>query len=78
MAELVEANKLSEITEDSNLIELLTAEMEWVRSKDKDKDGKKKVVSKDEIKKELGRSPDDWDSIMMLGYFELSRGIVVL
>lgn len=71
IASMIEGKKLSEITDDHTLIELLTEEMEWVRSKDKDKDGKKRILGKDIIKKEINRSPDDWDSIMMLGFFEL-------
>lgn len=37
-------------------------ELESVKSKDKDRDVKLKVRSKDEVKMELGRSPDFWDT----------------
>jgi hypothetical protein len=38
-----------------------------------DKDGKREVLSKDEIKEQLGRSPDYADMIMMRYYFELRQ-----
>mgnify|MGYP000067773882 CR=1 FL=1 len=48
-----------------------TEEMEQVRIKDLDSDGKQALVKKDEVKKNINRSPDEWDSIMMRFYFEL-------
>jgi hypothetical protein len=39
--------------------------------KDIDKDGKLSIVPKEMIKENIGRSPDEWDSIMMRYYFEL-------
>ena len=45
--------------------------MEQVKQKDIDKDGKVALVSKDVVKEMIGRSPDEWDSIMMRYYFEL-------
>jgi hypothetical protein len=78
IAEKIQKNELYEFIEDSDLINSITEEMEWVRSKDKDRDGKLKLIGKDIIKNEIGRSPDDWDSIMMLGYFELSRAVITV
>ena len=45
--------------------------MEQVKIKDIDKDTKLGIVPKDKTKEMLGRSPDDWDSIMMRYFFEL-------
>ena len=45
--------------------------MEQIKLKDIDKDGKLGLMPKDKIKALIGRSPDDWDSIMMREYFEL-------
>lgn len=36
-------------------------------------DGKLKIVSKEEIKEQLGRSPDFADTLMMRMWFELDR-----
>lgn len=55
----------------------ISQEMEQVKGKNVDKDQKLDVVGKDEIKKALGRSPDDWDSIMMREYFEISRSSIL-
>lgn len=51
----------------------ITEELEQVRAKNVDKDGKQYIEPKDAVKKRIGRSPDDWDSIMMREYFELQR-----
>lgn len=57
-----------EETEDKQII---IEEMEQVKDKDPGGQGKKGVVSKDDIKEKLGRSPDYWDTIMMREFFEL-------
>lgn len=49
----------------------ITEELQYVKQKNMDKDGKKEVLSKDEIKEQLGRSPDYSDMIMMRYWFEL-------
>lgn len=50
--------------------EMLTEELEHIKSKDKDKDSKLKVISKEDIKLEIGRSPDFADTAMMRARFE--------
>lgn len=50
--------------------EMLVEELEQIKSKDKDKDTKLKVISKEEIKEVLGRSPDFADTLMMRMRFE--------
>jgi len=45
--------------------EMLIEELEAIKSKDKDKDGKLKVRSKEDVKEEIGRSPDFSDTLMM-------------
>lgn len=51
--------------------ELIIGDLEQIKKKDPDKDGKLAVVPKDEIKELLGRSTDLGDAIMMRMYFEL-------
>ena len=46
-------------------------ELEQIRQKNADSDGKLEIESKDEIKRELKRSPDFADAIMMRMFFEL-------
>lgn len=72
IAEMIENRQIGEICNDSTIKDLVGEEMEQVKLKDLDKDGKIKLVPKDEVKKKIGRSPDDWDSIMMRYYFELN------
>ncbi len=45
--------------------EMFTEEMEQIKSKDKDRDTKLKIVSKEDMKEYLGRSPDFSDTAMM-------------
>ena len=40
---------------------------------DLDKDGKQSLIPKDRVKELLGRSPDEWDSIMMRYWFALRK-----
>lgn len=51
--------------------ELLIQDLEQVKTRDADKDGKLKVMAKDEVKERIGRSPDFGDCFMMRAYFEL-------
>lgn len=71
LAELVETHRIAikpaadqdEITEDFSQI----------KQKDFDKDGKLKIVGKDEVREALGRSPDIGDTFIMRMYFELLK-----
>lgn len=51
--------------------ETLIEELEQVKQKDMDKDGKKAVLSKDVVKELIGRSPDNSDCLMMHEYFDI-------
>lgn len=51
--------------------ETLTEELEQVKERDSDKDGKIRLKRKEDIKADIGRSPDFSDVIMMREYFEL-------
>lgn len=55
------------------IIEELTA---MLRDNAPDGDGKKQLISKADVKKELKRSPDVGDTILMRAYFELSKDSV--
>ena len=71
MAKKITSREAGEISENTTVTENTSEEMEQVKQKDLDKDGKMGVVPKDKVKEMLGRSPDDWDSIMMRAWFEL-------
>lgn len=57
--------------------ELLIEELEQIKSKDKDKDTKLKVRTKEEVKEDIGRSPDFSDTLMMRMYFEYPQKILI-
>lgn len=76
LASYVNQHKIKITTESSDIMELITEELAQVRSKDRDKDGKLKIVSKDEVKLRIGRSPDFADALMMRMYFEYDQTFV--
>lgn len=63
--------EVGEVCDDNSLIDIISEEMETVKLVDMDKDGKIKVLPKDRVKDLIGRSPDEWDTIMMRYWFEL-------
>jgi len=54
--------------------EEIVEELEQLKSYDEDKDGKLKVLPKEKIKENIGRSPDWRDALMMRFYFRESAG----
>jgi len=52
--------------------EQINEELEYLKSRDTDADGKLKLISKQEIKDSIGRSPDYRDALLMRYWFELS------
>lgn len=73
MSELIMAREVGELNTPADVIDIVTEEMEQVKRRDMDKDGKIKIVQKETVKQMLGRSPDEWDSIMMRAYFEYNK-----
>ena len=71
MAQKIVSREVGEFCINTSVVEQTSEEMEQVKQKDIDKDGRVALVSKDVVKKMIGRSPDEWDSIMMRYYFEL-------
>lgn len=69
LAELINKNQIW--VRDEKFKDVIIQELEQVKQKDMDKDGKKQVVPKDKVKELLGRSPDYSDMLMMRCWFEL-------
>lgn len=67
LAELIN-NKDILITHRGSFEEHLSEELEQVKEKDIDNDGKKAVISKDDVKISIGRSPDYSDAMMLRMY----------
>ena len=72
LAEKINKEEIYFQPENIELKKLLSEELEQVKRKDVDKDGKLGIVPKDKVKEILGRSPDISDALMMRMYFELA------
>ena len=73
MAQKINLKEVVEICKDGDVIDLVSEEMEQIKYDNIDKDTKLSIIGKDTIKGLIGRSPDDWDSIMMRYWFELGK-----
>lgn len=51
--------------------ELVAADLQQFKRRDSDKEGKLKIIKKEDIRMALGRSPDIGDTIIMRSYFDL-------
>lgn len=76
LADYVNTNLVYLSDKDIAIREKITEELGEIKQKDIDRDGKLMIVHKDAIKRNLGRSPDDADSIMMRMYFEIKPTFV--
>jgi len=72
LAEKINADLVFVNCESTDLRDRITEELEQVKQHNMDKDAKKQVLPKDEVKEMIGRSPDISDALMMRMYFELS------
>jgi phage terminase large subunit len=79
LADIVNANGIFEDSE-PDVQDLLIEDLEQIKQKSIDKQVPKGVIPKDEVKKLLGRSPDDGDTYIMRMYFEVAKpkGITIV
>ena len=75
---MIQDRTIGEICDNKNIIDLVSEEMQQIKQKDIDKDSKLQIVSKDIIKQNIGRSPDEWDSIMMRYVFEFQQDFFII
>jgi phage terminase large subunit len=54
-------------------IEEITEELEQLKSRDTDLDGKLKIITKQEVKDNIGRSPDYRDAMLMRFFFQFNK-----
>ncbi len=73
LADCINDHKIAIDCHDIVIKDLLTEELEQIKSKDPDKDTKMQIVPKDEVKEIIGRSPDYSDTLMMRMIFELKK-----
>lgn len=70
LAKAVQERRMKVMISNPELKEQLTAELEQIKAKDIDKDGKLAILPKDAVREALGRSPDLSDCLMMRMWFE--------
>lgn len=63
--------------ETSQYRDLITEELEQVKQKSVDNDGKKGIVPKEKVKQSIGRSPDFSDMLAMRMWFEFTPAFKV-
>ena len=71
LADLVSEGKISYSGENIKIKEMIVEDLEQIKVKDANKEGKITIISKEDIIENLGHSPDVGDAIMMRMYFEL-------
>lgn len=71
LSEYIESGKIKMVSISQEVFEYISQELQVIKQKDIDSDGKLSIIPKDQMKKILGRSPDYADSIMMRMYYEL-------
>jgi len=72
LAEYVNGGKIF-VSVNGDVRQRLIEDLEVVKQKDVDKDGKKGVLPKDKVKELIGRSPDYSDMMMMRMVYEIKR-----
>lgn len=76
LAEKINNAEIHVKTDDPEIKNNLIQELEQVKRKDMDKDGKLSVLPKEQVKERIGRSPDYSDALMMRLYFETRKKFV--
>lgn len=73
LAERINVNGIYIVSQDLKQNELIVEELEQLKQKDVDSDGKKGIVGKDKVKAIIGRSPDYRDMLLMREWFNLGK-----
>lgn len=71
LARRLNSNGLYVVCDDVDVQEKMKQDLEYLKAYKRDKDGKKRILPKDEVKKLIGRSPDYRDMLMMREWFGL-------
>ena len=73
LAEYINSSKIFVSCSDDKVIRMLSEELEQVRIPNTNDVSKLDVIGKDQVKINIGRSPDISDSLMMRMYFEINK-----
>lgn len=76
LAEDINEHKISMVDVGEYRDELIQDLTAILQERDIDKDGKRKIATKEEVKEELGHSPDVGDTILMRMYWELKKDVI--
>ena len=71
LAELINEHKISTVNVGEYRDEIIEDLTSTLQERDEEKEAKKKMITKEDIKAELGRSPDVGDTFLMRMYWEL-------
>lgn len=75
LAELINAQMIYEDIKGDDRQRLIE-ELQQIKERDLEKEGKRAILSKDDVKAVLGRSPDDADTYIMRMYFEVKPSVI--
>jgi len=78
LAQYVNHGKIATKIGNERIKNELIEELQQIRRKDIDKDGKIAMEGKDKIKERMGRSPDKADNFMMRMWYELNPGRIAM
>jgi len=73
LAESINSHKMSIVSNDETEKDIISEEIGELKDLTPGEDKKKRLVPKDIIKENIGRSPDDLDNLIMRMWFELGR-----
>lgn len=76
LADKINSNEVEIFNCDIDAKSKLIQELQLIKRKNIDKDGKLQILSKEEIKAMIGRSPDFSDALMMRMYFEYKKATI--
>lgn len=79
LSEIIERNEIYISAElSTNQQEAIIEELEQIKSTDSDSEGKLKIINKQQVKQNIGRSPDYSDALMMRMFFEYNKPLTNL
>lgn len=71
LAEKVKNKEIYEQEPDPMKQQIIIEDLEQIKEKSVEKEGKRGIIPKDQVKEKLGRSPDDGDTYIMRMFFEV-------
>jgi hypothetical protein len=74
LADKINNNKIGCSEVSNEVKKMIIEDLEQIKWANPDKDGRIAITSKEDIKQNIGRSPDVGDALMMRMYFEMSGG----